>query len=161
MRDEHHAPYRATLAQQALIYIGQLYEIERVAKTLSVDARARMRTEKSKPLLDALHQWMLLQRQRVSDGGAAAKALDYSLRRWVALTRFVEDGRLPIDNSKRPPIPVPHLNAAAGCDRSRQSGVVGLPAVRQQFVDPIGALRWQPREDILQVGIRVVPIHAG
>ncbi len=99
MRDEHHAPYRATLAQQAPIYIGQLYEIERVAKTLSVDARARMRTEKSKPLLDALHQWMLLQRQRVSDGGATAKALDYSLRRWVALTRFVEDGRLPIDNN--------------------------------------------------------------
>jgi len=42
---------------------------------------------------------MLLQRQRVSDGGATAKALDYSLRRWVALTRFVEDGRLPIDNN--------------------------------------------------------------
>ena len=62
---------------------------------------------------------------------------------------------------KRPPIPVPHLNAAVGCDRSRHSGVVGLPAVRQQFVDPTGALRWQPREDILQVGIRVVPIHAG
>jgi len=63
--------------------------------------------------------------------------------------------------SKRPPIPVPHLNAAAGCDRSRQSGVVGLPAVRQQFVDPTGALRWQPRKDILQIGVRVVSIHAG
>jgi len=96
---ELHVSSKSEIAQQALIYIGQLYEIERVAKTLSVDARARMRTEKSKPLLDALHQWMLLQRQRVSDGGAAAKALDYSLRRWVALTRFVEDGRLPIDNN--------------------------------------------------------------
>ena len=42
---------------------------------------------------------MLLQRQRITDGTATAKALDYSLKRWVALTRFVEDGRLPIDNS--------------------------------------------------------------
>jgi transposase len=29
----------------------------------------------------------------------AAKALDYSLRRWVALTRFVDDGQLPVDNN--------------------------------------------------------------
>ena len=42
---------------------------------------------------------MLLQRQRVTDGTAIAKALDYSLKRWVALSRFVEDGRLPIDNN--------------------------------------------------------------
>ena len=30
---------------------------------------------------------------------ATAKALDYSLRRWVALTRFVDDGQLPVDNN--------------------------------------------------------------
>ncbi len=32
-------------------------------------------------------------------GSAIAKAIDYSLRRWQALTRFVEDGRIPIDNN--------------------------------------------------------------
>ena len=42
---------------------------------------------------------MLLQRQKVPDGSATAKALDYSLRRWEALTRFVDDGQLPIDNN--------------------------------------------------------------
>ena len=42
---------------------------------------------------------MLLQRQRITDGTATAKALDYSLKRWAALTRFVQDGRLPIDNN--------------------------------------------------------------
>lgn len=50
-------------------------------------------------MLDALHQWMLLQRQKVPDGSAIAKALDYSLRRWEALTRFVAAGQLPIDNN--------------------------------------------------------------
>ena len=30
---------------------------------------------------------------------ASAKALDYSLRRWEALTRFVDDGQLPVDNN--------------------------------------------------------------
>jgi hypothetical protein len=41
---------------------------------------------------------MLLTRQKIADGSATAKALDYSLRRWVALTRFADDGRLPVDN---------------------------------------------------------------
>jgi hypothetical protein len=35
----------------------------------------------------------------VPQGSAIAKAIDYSLRRWQALTRFVEDGRIPIDNN--------------------------------------------------------------
>ena len=68
-------------------------------KHLSADERGRIRKDKSKLLVDALHQWMLLQRQRITDGTATAKALDYSLKRWVALTRFVQDGRLPIDNN--------------------------------------------------------------
>jgi transposase len=34
-----------------------------------------------------------------TDGSATAKALDYSLRRWDALTRFVGDGQLPVDNN--------------------------------------------------------------
>ncbi len=90
---------KSEIAQQALIYIGQLYEVEREVKHLSADERGRIRKDKSKLLVDALHQWMLLQRQRITDGTATAKALDYSLKRWVALTRFVQDGRLPIDNN--------------------------------------------------------------
>ena len=58
-----------------------------------------MRHERSKPLLDALHAWLLLTRQKVTDGTAIARALDYSLRRWHALTRFVSDGQLPVDNN--------------------------------------------------------------
>jgi len=90
---------KSEIAQQALIYIGRLYEIEREAKHLKPDERGRIRQDKSKLLLDALHQWLLLQRQRVTDGTATAKALDYSLKRWVALTQFVQDARLPIDNN--------------------------------------------------------------
>jgi transposase len=45
-----------------------------------------------------LHEWMLAQRAKVFSG-ATAKALDYSLKRWQALTRFIDDGRLPIDNN--------------------------------------------------------------
>ena len=94
-----HVSNKSEIAQQALTYIAQLYEVEREVKHLSTDERLQIRQTKSKPLLDALHQWMRLQRQRITDGTATAKALDYSLKRWVALSRFAHDGRLPIDNN--------------------------------------------------------------
>jgi hypothetical protein len=39
------------------------------------------------------------QRQKVPAGSATAKAIDYSLKRWEALTRYIDDGELPIDNN--------------------------------------------------------------
>jgi hypothetical protein len=46
-----------------------------------------------------LHHWLHTHRAKVPEGSATAKAIDYSLRRWVALTRFLQDGRLPLDNN--------------------------------------------------------------
>ena len=42
---------------------------------------------------------MRQQRPKIPDGSATAKAIDYSLNRWTALTRFIDDGELPIDNN--------------------------------------------------------------
>lgn len=94
-----HSAHKSPVAQRALEHIAQVYEIERELKACSADERQRERQERSKPLLDALHAWLLLTRQKVTDGTATAKALDYSLRRWQALTRFVDDGQLPVDNN--------------------------------------------------------------
>ena len=94
-----HVSNKSEIAGQALQYIGQLYEIEREVKNLTADERQKNRQTRSKPLTDAMHEWMQLQRQKITDGSATAKALDYSLRRWGALTRFLDDGQLPIDNN--------------------------------------------------------------
>ena len=90
---------KSLLAGQALSYMGQLYDIERQVKNLNEHERWQLRQQKARPLADALHDWMLAQRQRVPDGTTIAKALDYSLKRWVALTRYLDDGSLPIDNN--------------------------------------------------------------
>ena len=94
-----HASNKSQIAHRALEQIARIYDIEREIKELPPDERQRIRQERSKPLLDALHQWMILNRQKITDGSGAAKALDYSLRRWDALTQFVVDGQLPIDNN--------------------------------------------------------------
>ena len=95
-----HAANKSQLAEQALHAMGSLYEIERQARDMSDEERWRIRQEKASPILDTLHDWMLAQRDLVPNGSATAKALDYSLKRWQALTRYVEDGAVPIDNNQ-------------------------------------------------------------
>jgi transposase len=94
-----HASNKSQVAQSALQQIATIYEIEREVQSLSAEDRQRIRQVRSRPVLDALHQWMQLTLQKITDGSATARALDYSLKRWVALTRFVDDGRLPVDNN--------------------------------------------------------------
>jgi len=52
------------------------------------------------PVIKTLHDWMLAQSDLAPNGSATAKALDYSLKRWVALTRYLDDGAMPIDNNQ-------------------------------------------------------------
>lgn len=94
-----HANGSSQIAGQALQTIALLYDIERETQDLSAEDRQAIRQDKSRRIADALHGWMLAQRSQVANGGATAKALDYSLKRWQALTRFIDDGRLPIDNN--------------------------------------------------------------
>jgi len=61
-----HASSKSQIAYSALEQIGRAYDIEREIKEFNPDERRRIRQERSKPLLDALHQWMILNRQKIS-----------------------------------------------------------------------------------------------
>jgi len=91
--------HQSTIGEQALKFFIQLYEVEREVKDLDAGERKRIRQEKSRPVADALHLWLTQQRQKVPEGSATIKAIDYSLDRWTALTRFLDDGDLPADNN--------------------------------------------------------------
>lgn len=93
------ANHKSTVGEEALKYFVQLYEVEREVQDLDPDERRRIRQLKARPVADALNKWLTLQRQKVPDGSATAKAIDYSLNRWAALTRYVDDGDLPADNN--------------------------------------------------------------
>ena len=93
------ANHKSTVGEEALKYFVQLYEVEREAHDLDPDERRRIRQSKARPVADALNKWLTLQRQKVPDGSATAKAIDYSLNRWAALTRYLDDGDLPADNN--------------------------------------------------------------
>lgn len=87
------------VAAQAIQRIAGLYRVEAQAGPLLPEQRLQMRQANSRPMCEELHLWLKLERNRVPDGSAIAKALDYSLNHWAALTRFLQDGAVPIDNN--------------------------------------------------------------
>jgi transposase len=87
------------IAQEALLRIAALYEIEARGRDMSIAERADLRQRKAQPLLDSMHVWLKATRMTVANGGGTAKAIDYSLKRWPALSRYAESGALPIDNN--------------------------------------------------------------
>jgi len=91
---------KSQIAYQAIELISQLYAIEKEVKTLEDQQRWQIRQTRAKPIADKLQQWLQANRQKVPHGSVTAKAIDYMLNRWVALTRYLENGSLPIDNNR-------------------------------------------------------------
>lgn len=58
-----------------------------------------MRQENAALIIATLHDWMLALSDLVPNGSATAKAVDYSLKCWVALTRYLDDGAVPTYNN--------------------------------------------------------------
>jgi len=96
---ELHQSGKSLIAEQALQTNGQLYELEAQGVHLPSEERQHLREQQAKPIAKMLHAWMVAHRIKVPEGTGIARALDYSLKRWVALTRYLNDGRLPIDNN--------------------------------------------------------------
>jgi transposase len=90
---------RSPMAQEALERIAKLYAIEAEAKDLGIGQRQLLRQDKAKPLLEDLHAWLQYTLVKTAPGGASAKALGYTLKRWPALIRYADTGHLPIDNN--------------------------------------------------------------
>ena len=59
----------------------------------------KIRQDRAKPIADKLHQWLQEKRQLTTKNASISKAIDYCLKRWQALTCYLDDGRLPIDNN--------------------------------------------------------------
>ena len=93
------ANHSSQIAGEVLDLFGRLYDVEREATLLDPGQRLAVRQAQAKPVADALKQWLLIQRQRVPSGSATFKAIEYSLNRWSALTHYLNDPQVPIDNN--------------------------------------------------------------
>jgi len=85
----------------ALEMIKALYKVEEEARNLQLDAPARLalRLEKSKPVWQVFHTYLKTELEKVLPKSPIARAMAYTLKRWENLGRFLQDGRLEIDNN--------------------------------------------------------------
>jgi transposase len=89
----------APLATEMLTRIGALYAIEEHLRGKPPDERRRIRQAQTKPKLDELKQFFETTLAQVSRKSDLAEAIRYALTRWRALSRFINDGRIEIDNN--------------------------------------------------------------
>ena len=87
------------IALEAVRRIDALFDIERGINGHSAEQRCAARQALSAPLVADLEVWMREQRARLSRTNDLARAMDYMLKRWVAFTRFLNDGRICLSNN--------------------------------------------------------------
>ena len=89
----------SVVAPEALRRIAEIYRAERELVDMSAADRLAARKQVTEPLWKNLRTWLEGERAKVPNGSATAKALDYSLKHWTALTRNLLDGDVPVDNN--------------------------------------------------------------
>jgi hypothetical protein len=90
---------KANIAYKILEQIGNIYSIEEGIRGLSADKRKEQRQKRSKDLLDQLFIDMKKYRHDLPSKSATALAINYAVNNEIALRRFLEDGKIEIDNN--------------------------------------------------------------
>ena len=87
-------------ADVALNLIGKLYGIEQSIKDKTHDEKFNVRQQKAKPIVDELYQWLLKHKDKIPPKMALGKAISYAINQFEKFRRYLDDGRLSIDNNR-------------------------------------------------------------
>ncbi len=90
------------VALEAVARIDALFDIERGINGMPAEDRLAARQQHARPLVEELYDWLAAQRSQMSKHNPVAKAINYMFEkegRWVAFTRFLDDGRLCLTNN--------------------------------------------------------------
>ncbi|MFI3014225.1 IS66 family transposase [Klebsiella aerogenes] len=87
-------------AEMAVRQIAGLYRLEKKIRHRPVEKIRQWRQRYARPVLEKLWQWLELQKDACPESSALGKAIAYVLKRRTALSRFLDDGSLPLDNNR-------------------------------------------------------------
>src|ERR1700730_8062958 len=94
-----HVATKSPIAAEAVRRIGTFYEIEDHIRGQSSGERLAVRQAETKPIIEEFKLWLEARLMEVSKKSGLAEAIRYALSHWEGLTRFLEDGRIEIDNN--------------------------------------------------------------
>ncbi len=88
-----------TKAYEAVRYFKKISSLEKEFKELSSEERCKKRLEKTKPVLDEFKIWLDAEAKRTLPKSKLGQAISYNLKQWDKMIRFLEDGRVSVDNN--------------------------------------------------------------
>ena len=138
---------KSPLAADVLARIRELYAIEAEIRGHPADHRRQVRQERSRPIVDALHDWLQDHVGRVSAVSDLAKAMRYALRHWSGLVVFLDDGRVEMDTNvvERAirPIPLTRKNALfAGSDGGARHWAIAMTLIQTAKLNGVEPMAW-------------------
>jgi transposase len=128
------AKSKAPIATETLKRIAALYEIEARIRGKSAADRLAVRQAESKPLVTELRSWFDAQLAKLPARGPLAEAIRYALNHWDGLQRFLDDGRIELDNNS-----VERAMRPVCLSRKNELRVC---AARSRRRSPVGRTRW-------------------
>jgi len=132
----------AAAPTEAIERIALLYAIEKEIRGRSPDERRRIRNARARPLLESMHHWLKTSLATLSRKSNTAAAIHYALSLWDALVRYLDDGRIEIDNS--------------AAERALRCVAIGIERHQQHAIDGgLGCLD-QPSDFFLAEHLRQV-----
>ena len=146
-RRPRYACHGCALAAEVLVRIRELYAIEADIRGHSAEHRRAVRQDRSRPVVEALHDWLQEQVKRVSGASDLAKAMRYAIRHWPGLVVFLDDGRVEMDTNVVERAIRPNLltrtNALfAGSDGGARHWAMAMTLIQTAKLNGIDPLAW-------------------
>jgi transposase len=144
---EFYVSTQSPLAGEVLARIRALYAIEAEIRGHPAEHRLRMRQERSRPIVDALHAWLHDHVGRVSGTSDLATAIRYAIRHWPGLVVFLDDGRVEMDTNVVERAIRPHTltrkNALfAGSDGGARHWAMAMTLIQTAKLNGVDPMAW-------------------
>ena len=138
---------KSPLAAEVLARIRELYAIEAEIRGHPAEHRRRVRGERSRPIVGALHLWLHKHVERVSATSDLAKAIRYAIRHWPGLIVFLDDGRVEMDTNVveraiRPSVLTRKNALFAGSDGGARHWAVAMTLIQTAKLNGIEPMTW-------------------
>jgi transposase len=144
---QFHASTKSPLAAELLARVAALYAIEAEIRGHSAEHRRQVRQSRSRPIVEALHDWLHQQVGRVPGASDLAKAMRYAIRHWPGLIAFLDDGRIEMDTNVVERAIRPHTltrkNALfAGSDGGARHWAIAMTLIQTAKINGVDPMAW-------------------
>jgi transposase len=144
---QFHASTKSPLAAEVLTRVAALYAIEAEIRGQSAEHRRQVRQQRSRAIVEALHDWLHVHLDRVSGASDLAKAMRYALRHWPGLVAFLDDGRIEMDSNTVERAIRPHTltrkNALfAGSDGGARHWAIAMTLIQTAKLNGLDPMAW-------------------